>query len=212
MVILPVLSRMYREKPDMLPKVIQRAQKLFFIVGMPVALGGWFYATEIMVLFYGEAFQDSAQSFEVIILTVAIAYAVVGIGPALAATNHQKLNLLFGAAGASTNVGLCIGLIPLWGPVGAAYAFLGARLVGAGLGMIAVNRLVARIHLRETLARPMLASIAMILALYVLPGLPLWLGILGGSSLYFLVLISTRGMMKEDLALVKDALRGAFFR
>lgn len=211
-VILPVLSRLYREKPDVLHAVIQRAQKLFFVVGMPVSIGGWFYATEIMVLFYGEAFQDSAHSLEVIIFTVAIATAVAGIGPALLATGHQKLNLLIGTTVASANVGLCIGLIPLWGPVGAAYAFLAARLVAAGLRLIALNRLVARIDLRETLARPILASMAMILALYFLPGLPLWLGILGGSSLYFLVLFSARGIVKEDLALVKDALRGAFFR
>ncbi len=211
-VILPVLSRVYREEPDKLSTVLQRTQKLFFVVGMPVSLGGWFYATEIVVLFYGEPFRGSAQSLGILIFTVAVGTAAAGIGPALSATGHQKLNSLIGIVAASTNVGLCVGLIPLWGPVGAAYAFLAARLVGAGCRMIAVNRLVARIDHVETLFRPIVASVAMIVGLYLLPWLTLWSGILAGGSLYFLMLFSTGGILKEDIALVKDALRGAFFR
>ncbi len=210
--ILPVLSRLHREQPGLLPAVMQRAQKLFFLVGMPVALGGWFYATEIITLFYGPAFETSAQSFQILVFTVAVTTAVAGNGPALLATRHQNLSLFIGITSAATNVGLCLGLIPLWGPVGAAYAFLAARLVGGSLRMIALNRLVARIDLRVTLARPILASLAMIVVLYLLPGLPLWLGILGGGSVYFLLLFAMGGIVKEDLALVQDALRGAFFR
>ncbi len=138
--------------------------------------------------------------------------AVVGIGPALAATGHQKLNLLVGTIGTSANVALCIGLIPLWGPVGAAYAFLGSRILAGFLSVVVLHRVVVRTSLKQTLPRPLVASAAMAFALYYLPGLPLWLGILGGGSLYFLVLSSARGILREDLALVKDALLGAFFR
>lgn len=211
-VILPVLSRMHREGSALLSGVIRRAQKLFFIVGLPAALGGWFYATEIMVLLYGDAFQASGQSFEVVIFTVAVAYAVVGLGPTLAATQHQKLNLLIGGAGASTNVVLCLAWIPIWGPVGAAYAFLVARLVSASLRMTAVTRLVTPVDLRGTLARPLIAGVAMILVLVLLPALPLWLGGPAGASVYFLVLFSIGGLLREDLALIRDALRGAVFR
>ncbi|MFQ5910674.1 MAG: flippase, partial [Thermoplasmata archaeon] len=79
-VALPMLSRVHRDRPEFLPSAIQRAQRLFFIVGMPISLGGWFYANEIMVLFYGEAFQVSARSFEVLIFAVAISTAAVGTG------------------------------------------------------------------------------------------------------------------------------------
>lgn len=211
-VILPTMSRMYREAPEMLSVILHKSQKLFFVVGLPAALGGWFYAEGIMTLFYGEAFRESAGSFGILVLVAAKSTAVVGIGSALAASNHQTYNLLIGGAGALTNVIVCLLFIPLLGHIGAAHGFLWANLVMAVLGFVAVHRLVTRIDVRKTLPKPVIAGAVMIIVLYVLPDLPLLLGIFVGAAVYFSALILARGITGEDLATVKDVLRGAFFR
>ncbi len=211
-VFLPTMSRLHKDKPGMLSSVLHRTQRLFFIVGLPTALGGWLYAEEIMTFFYGQAFIDSARSFEIIIFNIAIATAVLGNSTALAATRHQNLNLLIGVSRTITTIGLSFALIPLWGHVGAAFAFLIPAILKAGLSTFAVRRLVARTDLLSTLSGPIFAGVAMILILYALPSFPLWLGVISGGSLYFLLLFLARGITKEDWALVKDALRGALFR
>ncbi len=211
-VFLPTMSRMHRENPDMLATVLHKTQKLFFIVGLPIALGGWFYARAIMTLFYGDTFSDAARSFEVVIFNMAIATAFLGNSTALAATRHQTLNLLIGAAGAVTTVGLTVALIPSFGHVGAAYAFVVSAFLRAILSVVAVDRLIARVNMWDTLTRPILAGIVMVVVLYFVPGLSLWLGILVGGGLYFLALYVIKGITREDWYLVKDALRGALFR
>lgn len=211
-VFLPALSRMHRNTQDILSIAIRKSQKLFFILGLPIALGGWFYAEDIMTLFYGETFRESAGSFEILVFTIATSTAALGMGTALAATNRQVLNLSIAALAAVTNVGLCIALIPAWGHVGASYAFLLANVLTAVLGLAVVHRLVSPIDLAETFPRPVAAGIAMVAVLFFLPGIPLWSGILAGALIYFLVLVTLGGLTRDDLALVRNAVRGIVSR
>lgn len=211
-VALPLFSRLNRERPAQLGPAIQRSQRIFFLLGMPLSLGGWYYATDLIELFYGPDFLAAAQSFEILIFNVAVMTATVGIGPALAGTGHQKLNLYVSGLATGANVGLCLGLIPLWGPTGAATAFLASRILHGLLGMIVLARVVARVDLRETLPGPVLASLVMLGLLFLLAGLPYWGGIPLGATIYFAVLFAIRGLRRDDLALVRQALRGALFR
>ncbi len=211
-VLLPTMSRIGHETPEKLSRVLQQTQKLAFIFGLAVALGGWIYAEEIMTLFYGEAFRESARSFEVLIFIVAMSTAVLGSGTALAATGRQTLNLLIGTAAAATVVSLNFVLIPTYGHVGAAYAFLAAGLLQTSFQFIAVRRLVARVEPWTTYGRTLIAGAAMVLLLDFLPKLPLWSGASLGVFVYLLLLIITRGITREDWNVVKEALQGALFR
>ena len=211
-VFLPTMSRIHRENPERLAPILYRTQRLFFMVGWPAALGGWFYAEEIMTLFYGDAFGASATAFEVIIFNLAIATAFLGNSTALAASGRQPVNLAIGVVRTATTIGLSLVLIPQWGFVGAAYAFVGAAALRAVLSLAAVRRYVARVDLWNTLSRPALAGSLMVIFFILVPGLPLWLGIPVGGGLYFLLLYAIGGITREDWALVKEALRGALFR
>ncbi len=212
LVLLPTMARMGREAPERLSGVLQQTQKLAFIFGLAAALGGWLYAEEIMTLFYGEAFRDSARSLAVLVFAVALSTAVLGNGTALAATGHQTLNLLIGSAGAATVLSLDFALIPTYGHVGAAYAVLAATVLIITVQFVAVRRLVARVNPLATYGRTVVAGIAMFLLLFFLPSLPLLFGALLGASGYFLLLFVTRGITREDWNVVKEALQGAFFR
>lgn len=210
-VALPTLSRMSREAVHKIPVVIQKAQKLAFVFGLPLALGGWLYAEEIVTLIYGEAFLESARSFEILVFALVASTAVLGYGTALAATGRQTVNLYIGIATGVTTVGLTVALIPSLGQVGAAYAVLVGISLGAILQFVAVRRLVAHIDLWPTFNRTILAGAAMLLVLLALP-VSLWLGIVLGVGIYFPILFITRGITREDWDIMKNALRGALFR
>jgi O-antigen/teichoic acid export membrane protein len=211
-VVLPSLSRMYHETQETMNKVIYKSEKLFFMIGLPVALGGAFFAGSIVTLVYGSAFADAARSFEILMMVVATSTFSVGLMAALAATGHQKLNLAITIGATVTNVVLCIVLIPILGHVGAAWAFLAAELVTIVPSRFVVRRLLGSLHLVEVALRPLLAGAAMVLVLSLLPGLSLFLGIGAGAAVYFLVLLALGGVTREDWGVVKEMARGVLSR
>ncbi len=210
LVFLPAMSRIFHERSDRLSMLLRKSQKLFFILGLPIAVGGWLYAEDLVTLLYGEAFLASAASLRILLFVLAIATAGLGVGTALAATGHQPVNLKIGVLGTATNIGLCFLLIPPWGAVGASIAFMVTHLLMAVLGMSAVHLLVAPLRVVETLPRPIIAGLAMVIILFFIPELPLWWGVPAGGAIYFLILLTIHGLTREDLALVKDVLKGVF--
>ncbi|MEE9600382.1 MAG: flippase [Thermoplasmata archaeon] len=211
-VFLPAMSRIFKNEPGQLSAILRKSQKLFFILGLPIAVGGWFFATDLVTLIYGGEFFASASSLRILLFVLAVATAQLGTGTALAVSGHQPLNLVNGAMGTATIVGLSFLLIPQWGHVGASFAFTAANVVMAIFGMAAVHLLVARLNIVETLPRPIIAGLVMMLTLVLLPELPLWWGVPVGGAVYFLVLFAVRGVTREDLSLVREALRGVFRR
>ena len=211
-VFLPTMARVYRENPGRLLSMVTRTQKLFFALGLPMTLGGWYYASEIVTLVYGDAFLDSGRSLEVLAFAIAISTAVLGVGTALLATNRQTLSLGIRSVGMMLNFVLCLFLIPPWGAVGASIAYLTATCLMGALATLAVYRLIGPLRLRTTFTKPILVGIAMIALLTLLQRPSLWLGVALGASFYFIVLILIRGLTREDWGVIKDAVRGAVFR
>lgn len=211
-VVLPTFSRMHRERPEAMNAAVHKSQKLFFMFGLPAALGGAFFADRIMTFVYGSAFADSARSFEILILVIATATISIGLGAALAAAGRQKLNLAISVAGMACNVVLCFALIPSMGPVGAAWAFLAAQVVMVIPTWIAVRRELGSLHIVDIALRPLLAGSAMILVLIVLPSLSLFTGIGIGAAVYFVALLAIGGITREDWGIIKEIVRGTLVR
>lgn len=204
---LPVMSRVAVETPRKLPDFVRISQRLAFGVGLPIAVGGWFYAEDIVTLFYGSGFRDAAPSFGILVFGIAIATATLGTGTVLAATKRQRYNVIAAVVQTFMIIALCSVLIPPWGPAGAAAALLVSGAVAATLVTAFVIRYVTKLALVRTLLRPIVASGAMLALLYLLRP-PLWLGVALGAGLYFAVLFIVRGMTRDDLHLVRQALRG----
>src|SRR3989454_342206 len=190
-------------------RALQRIQKLALIAGVPLALGGWFYADAIIALFYGTAFLPAADSFRILVFSFCVDTAMMGNAPALAAIGKMKLVLYIGCVAAASTIALSLLLIPPFGAVGAAYAFFVSHLLAAGLGAVAVRRLISPLGTSRMMVKSAFAGFVMLFVLVALPRLPLLLGVATGAAVYFAVLFAIRGASKEDRALVGEALRGA---
>lgn len=209
---LPMMSRIHQESWDRLPSVLNQLQRLCVIAGVPLAFGGWFYAAPIVTTFYGSAFLASADCFRVLILSVAVETAVMGIGPALAATGHMMVRVYIGALSAAITVVASALLIPVLGPLGVAYGFLASCVVSAVLSVLAIQRYVGPLRSHGTLGKSSFAGCVMALVLLTVPGMSMWTGVLLGAVVYFAVLLGVRGMSVEDRIVLRNALRGALFR
>ena len=210
--LLPMMSRLSQESRRRLATALQRIQKLALIGGVPLALGGWFYADAIITLFYGPAFLPAADSFRILVFSFCVDTAMMGNAPALAAIGQMKLVLYIGCVASVSTITLSLLLIPPFGAVGAAYAFFASHLLAAGLGALAVRRLIAPLGTSRMMVKSVFAGFVMLFVLVAIPPLPLLLGVAAGAGVYFAVLFAIRGASKEDRALVGEALRGAFTR
>ncbi len=212
LVTLPTMSRINRESWDRLPGVLSQIQRLCVIVGVPLAVGGWLYAGPIVTTFYGAAFLPSADPFRVLILSIAIETAVMGIGPALAATGHMQVRVNIGAGAALLSTVMSVLLIPTLGPLGVAYGFLASCVLSAVLSLVVIRWYVAPIRITKALAKSILAASAMAFVLLEMPGLSLWTGVVVGGLVYFAALFAVRGVSVEDRVVLWNGLRGALFR
>ena len=210
-VLLPTLARIRTTSPERFTSILQHTQRFVFALGLPAALGGALYAEQIVTLFFGARFAGGGDPFRILMGAVAISTACIGNGAALAVSGRQPQNLYVGATGALCLVGLSFVLIPPFGPVGAAVAFLAGSAVTGTLGTIVTRRYVARIDLLNALGRPILAGSIMVLVLLLL-GPPLWLGVPIGALVYFGSLRAVGGFQKGDWSMLRDAMRGALFR
>lgn len=211
-VVLPSLSRLHREKPESMAKVVYKSQKLCFLVGLPVVLGGAFFSGQIITFVYGSAFAEAAQSFEILVIVIATTTLNIGLGAALAASGRQRLNLGISIAGTLTNVIVCFALIPSMGHVGAAWAFLAAEIVMVVPSRLLAGQFIGRLHMFEVVSRPLVAGAAMLFVLSALPNLSLFGGIGTGATIYFLVLMAIGGLSKEDRELIREMIQGVLLR
>jgi len=210
-VLLPTLARIRASSPERLASILQHTQRFVFTLGLPAALGAALYAEEIVTLFFGGGFRGAGEPFRVLMAAVAISSACIGNGAALAVSGRQSQNLYVGSVGAIALVGLSVVLIPAYGPLGAAAAFIAGSAVTGILGTIVTRRYVVRIDLLNAFGRPVLAGSVMVLLLILLR-LPLWLGVPFGAIIYFASLLAIGGFRKDDWSMLRDALRGALFR
>src|SRR5437899_12592376 len=132
---------------------------------------------------------------------------MMGNAPALAAIGKMKLVLYIGCVAAASTIALSLLLIPPFGAVGAAYAFFVSHLLAAGLGAVAVRRLISPLGTSRMMVKSAFAGFVMLFVLVALPRLPLLLGVATCAAVYFAVLFTIRGAWKEDRARVGEERR-----
>lgn len=211
---LPLVTRFLTEKKDMVPVVLEKSQKFYFALGLPIALGGVLYADSIVTLLYGAEFLPAGIDFAILVLVALVWTATIGIGTALSASDHQTLNFLIDLFGTAVFVIACAVLIPRIQDVGAAVAFLLSAVAMAAAGVYFVNKLVARMRTLRVVWRPLLSGVAMVALLLTLRGFGIanmWLGIAVGAVSYFSVLVAVQGFSREDWTLLRGAIKGALF-
>src|SRR2546425_2459333 len=210
--LLPMMSRLSQESRGRLATALQRIQKLALIGGGTLPLGGGVFAGAIITKFSCPPLLFAGDSFRRLLFCFFVATAMLGDATALPAVGRMKLVLYIGCVASVSTITLSLLLIPPFGAVGAAYAFFASHLLAAGLGALAVRRLIAPLGTSRMMVKSVFAGFVMLFVLVAIPPLPLLLGVATGAGVYFAVLFAIRGASKEDRALVGEALRGAFTR
>ncbi|MDW5562889.1 MAG: flippase [Methanomassiliicoccus sp.] len=196
--LLPVVSRMYKNSVDATQLMQQKVMKFMFTLGLPIAVGGVILADQIVLLFYGPAYAQSATVFRILIPAVAISFFDSGMGSVLASAKRVHLITVANGVGALFNLAFCFAFIPFFYQDGAALAFTLAYLVLVSLTFYFLRTRVFRINVTEILFKPLLAVGGMGVALLLVSSMNLFVAIAIGVAVYFGLIFLLQAINQED--------------
>ncbi|RLA24817.1 MAG: hypothetical protein DRQ62_04335 [Gammaproteobacteria bacterium] len=146
-VLFPVFSRLAKQSMKNFNQLYRHSLRIFIIISTPLAIWLILLSNEIIVIAYGDAYQDSVHVL--MILSVSLFFIMPGslFLYVFSALNKQHLFLTLTAFALLINVGLDFWLIPPYGNLGAAFATLIAELLFFTTGAIVLhNRGVSAVY------------------------------------------------------------------
>jgi O-antigen/teichoic acid export membrane protein len=202
--LLPEFARLTatRERFD---EIVQKAFTVLQVVALAIFVFVVGFATDIVRLLGGRAFEGAASVLQILMLAVALMYFGAVLSQGFVAQNKQKQLLLIGGVVLPLNLGLNLALIPAWGANGAAAAWVLSELVILA-ALAALYRRFARLPRLERAPQVLTATAAAagvgLLKVVVLPGSAHALVVLmvGGVltvAVYVLALYALRAMPSE---------------
>jgi O-antigen/teichoic acid export membrane protein len=201
MVILPLISRYYKESKEKLAGILSLAAKAVVTLVLPISVGGTILALPIMRLIYGEGYTSSSLVFQILIWTLTITTIGSIYTQGLVASGREKKYAIAMMTGTVANIILNIIMIPKLGMVGAAIATVFSEVVMVLLTFRAFNRVV-KVQILPYIVRPAIASAVMCLSIYLLRMLNVILLVFIGAIIYLLFLYIMRGITRDDIRLV----------
>ncbi len=194
----PLLAEAYSKRDEeRFQKIFQKTFDFLSLISWPMVLGTIVLARPIMTLVAGPDFSASAPVLQILIVATGVIFLSHLPGYAIVATGQQRAMVKFylGAA-----LGALIGYlltIPTYSYFGAAIITL---LVESFI-LLSASRLVAkttRLRLSwSVFTKSFLVSLVMAVTILLLRGQNLFLLILLGSLIYFLLLYLAKGLTKE---------------
>lgn len=203
--IYPLLCESYVRSKDMFTKIYTRSFKYMSIVIVPIALGTTLLSSRIMFFFYGSGFLQASETLTVLIWSEIFIFLGVVFSTILTATGLQRHQLIFTLLGAVTNVILNLYLIPRHGIIGAAIATLLAYGVSGFAVQFAFKETrTFSVDYLASMAMPAVCSIPMGLFVHFAHGLNLLFVVPVGGFLYFVTLLATRTIDREDIDYIRS--------
>lgn len=169
------LSRCAQGPEEDLQHLMGKSMQVTAWAAVFAGIVGTFLAKPLILLLYGEQYQEAAAIFRVLIWLIPIALLHGHYRYTLIAYGRQQLEFLSNVCGAALTVLLSLLLVPTYGPIGGALALIASEVLIWGLVYYFVRRTIAHVPWWSNVYRPLLAGVVLIGALYLLPALSIWL-------------------------------------
>jgi O-antigen/teichoic acid export membrane protein len=140
MSLLPAMTRL-RDDPTAEKSVYDRSMVQVLAGAVPLAVGGFLVAGPLVHLIFGARYSGSAAPLQLLMCSIPMGLIRNVSTGALISRGRQDLLLRTVVWAAGLNVVLNLGLIPVWGMMGAAAATLTTEIIRAILGVRYVARL-----------------------------------------------------------------------
>lgn len=146
----------------------RRAAEFLMLASVPIMLGGFVFAPQLVGLVAGAAYADAVTPLRVLVVSVPFSFLSTFLLYLLIAADRQRRVLPLLGASIGLNLVLNVALVPRYGAVAAAVATLASELVGAVALVVVVRRTLGVRVLPASLLRTLAAGAAMVAAALLL--------------------------------------------
>lgn len=202
--IFPVMSKFFVESRDSLKKAYEKSFKALLALGLPVCVGGFLLAGRIIHLLYGQEYTQSIVVFKVLIWATCFIFLNSFFGYFFVSIDQQKRITKYLFVATVINVLLNLLLIPPYGHVGAGIATVVSEVVVFALCMSYIANTIYHFLPQRMIVKSLLAGLIMGAFVFYFEKLNLFILIVCGGILYFIVLCLVGYFSKEDRSLFKE--------
>ncbi|KKG67691.1 flippase [Methanosarcina mazei] len=197
--IFPLMSRYHKESTDKLIFSYLKSFKFLFIIALPLAIGITLISDKIVILVYGNQFENSVQLLQILIWSTAIVFINYPLAQLLISTNKQNIFATSTAICAILNVVLNLILIPDYSYTGASIATVVTQLINSLIILHYRPKELLLSQLLHEIRIPFFAAIFMaIFTFYSKYYFDLVFVIMISIILYFVLLYSLGGLDYEE--------------
>jgi O-antigen/teichoic acid export membrane protein len=200
--LMPVMAKQFEKQKEKLEYTYSLGTRYIFLLLFPITIGGCVLGKDIIFLAFGDDFSDSIFVFQ--ILTISIIFnSLNSIQTALlVAANKQQFNNIAVTICAVLNIILNFILIPKYDFIGAAVATLISVICLYWIGYYAIYKDLKIQPLKSILYKYILAA-AIMSSIIIKLNMNIFLEILLGAIIYIIIIVSLKGIDKNDIALLK---------
>ncbi len=206
-VLFPVLSQQYSNAPDKLAKTACYAERILLSIGIPLGMGLFMIAPQVLGLTYGSKYVDAVPAFRILAVALSLVFARSIMGWLLAAMDKVKIVMWINLGSLVINVFLNLLLIPAYGHLGAAVTTAVSLVFSNVVSIAVVCKVLPGLTIFRDYLRPGAAAIMMAAVLYVLPTWNIAFLILMGILTYITVFYLLRGFHMEEWVIVRKMVR-----
>jgi len=205
--IYPVMSRLFNDSSSESLKILyERYFKYMLIAGFPLGLGTSILAKQIILLLYGTGYEESVAALQILVWTVVFTFAGASFTQLLQSINKQMIITKISLFCLLINVVLNLILIPPYSYVGASVATLITEIVLVSYIIFISYKLgygISYSAVMKDLSRILVATLVMGLFLWYFIYLNLFILVIAGIIIYFVVLYLVRGIDDVDMDVIR---------
>jgi len=204
----PTASRLAATSSGLLEKTHTQILRILAIIGIPGTTVLFLLSDKIIILLYGAKWQASVLPLRVMAWAWGLIFLNCTVPVILNAANKAKITLKVVIAGVSSNVILCLFLIPRYGVLGASIATVATEVLNTFLFFQMIKKHVYRIRFFSFFGRIFFASLLMGCGLIIARQwiANIWSLVIIAMSAYSVLLLLVKALRPEDGELLREAL------
>jgi O-antigen/teichoic acid export membrane protein len=200
----PVMSRHFESARELLKMEYEKSFKFLFIVAIFIFIYGLIFANEIIMIIFGQKFNQSIITLQTLIWVVPIIFLTLLFGNILNAVNKQRVVTIVATLNVLFNITLNLILIPQYSFIGASIATVLTEL----LGFIAMFYYISKYHFKVSLKAyiflPLFNGFIVFIIIYILKTFNWIIAGLLGILIYIALLYALGIINKDDIKILKE--------
>ncbi len=207
--IFPVMSQYYTSSKDSLKMVHERYFKYMILLGIPIGAGTTILADKIILMIFGQGFTQSIIVLQILIWTIVLTFAGASFVQLLQSTNKQLIITKISGICVAVNIVINLILIPKYSYIGASFATLITEILLVGYIILTSYKLGYGIDQRivvNDLSKVLIATLIMSATVLYFNRLNLFILVILGTLVYFIIYYLVKGIDDEDIYLIKKIL------